>query len=88
MKAITATGLARNLRQVLDRLAIEGEEIVIERNSEQVARLLRARRDRLHSKRWPTSTEPSPKTLPPRGRRIAARGVSNYISFSSSFRHY
>jgi len=32
--------LARNLRRVLDRLAIEGEEIVIERNREQVARLL------------------------------------------------
>ena len=29
-----------NLRRVLDRLAIEGEEIVIERNREQVARLL------------------------------------------------
>jgi antitoxin (DNA-binding transcriptional repressor) of toxin-antitoxin stability system len=32
--------LARNLRRVLDRLAIEGEEIAIERNREQVARLL------------------------------------------------
>jgi antitoxin (DNA-binding transcriptional repressor) of toxin-antitoxin stability system len=32
--------LARNLRRVLDRLAIEGEEIVIERNREQVARLV------------------------------------------------
>ena len=40
MKTITATALARNLRRVLDRLAIEGEEIVIERNREQVARLL------------------------------------------------
>jgi antitoxin (DNA-binding transcriptional repressor) of toxin-antitoxin stability system len=40
MKTITATELARNLRRVLDRLAIEGEEIVIERNREQVARLL------------------------------------------------
>ncbi len=40
MKIITATDLARNLRRVLDRLAIEGEEIVIERNREQVARLL------------------------------------------------
>jgi antitoxin (DNA-binding transcriptional repressor) of toxin-antitoxin stability system len=40
MKTITATTLARNLRRVLDRLAIEGEEIVIERNREQVARLL------------------------------------------------
>ncbi len=40
MKTITATDLARNLRRVLDRLAIEGEEIVIERNREQVARLL------------------------------------------------
>ncbi len=40
MKTITATELARNLRRVLDRLAIEGEEIVVERNHEQVARLL------------------------------------------------
>ena len=40
MKVITATHLARNLRRVLDRLAIEGEEIVIERNRQQVARLL------------------------------------------------
>jgi antitoxin (DNA-binding transcriptional repressor) of toxin-antitoxin stability system len=40
VKTITATELARNLRQVLDRLAIEGEEIVVERNRAQVARLL------------------------------------------------
>ena len=40
MKTITATDLARNLRRVLDRLAVEGEEVVIERNGEQVARLL------------------------------------------------
>jgi len=40
VKTVTATELARNLRRVLDRLAIEGEEIVIERNHEQVARLV------------------------------------------------
>lgn len=40
MKTVTATQLARNLRRVLDRLAIEGEEIVIERNGEQIARLV------------------------------------------------
>ena len=40
MKTISATDLARNLRRVLDQLVIEGEEIVIERNHEQVARLL------------------------------------------------
>ncbi len=40
IKTITATDLARNLRRVLDQLAIEGEEIGIERNGEQVARLL------------------------------------------------
>jgi antitoxin (DNA-binding transcriptional repressor) of toxin-antitoxin stability system len=40
LKSITATDLARNLRRVLDRLAVEGEEIVIERNGQQVARLL------------------------------------------------
>jgi len=40
VKTITATELARNLRRVLDRLVVEGEEIVIERNREQVARLV------------------------------------------------
>ena len=40
MKIITATELARNLRRVLDRLAVEGEEIVIERNHQQIARLI------------------------------------------------
>ena len=40
MKTITATHLARNLRRVLDRLAVEGEDIVIERNRQPVARLL------------------------------------------------
>jgi antitoxin (DNA-binding transcriptional repressor) of toxin-antitoxin stability system len=40
MRTITATELARNLRRVLDRLAIDGEDIVIERNREQVARLV------------------------------------------------
>ncbi len=39
MKTITATELARNLRQVLDRLAAEGGEIVVERNRRQVARI-------------------------------------------------
>jgi antitoxin (DNA-binding transcriptional repressor) of toxin-antitoxin stability system len=40
VRTITATELARNLRRVLDRLAVEGEEVVIERNREQVARLV------------------------------------------------
>jgi antitoxin (DNA-binding transcriptional repressor) of toxin-antitoxin stability system len=40
MKTVTATELARNLRSILDRLAIEGEEIVIERNNREVARLV------------------------------------------------
>jgi antitoxin (DNA-binding transcriptional repressor) of toxin-antitoxin stability system len=40
LKTITATHLARNLRRILDRLAVEGEGIVIERNRLQVARLL------------------------------------------------
>ena len=39
MKTISATELARNLRRVLDRVMSEGEEIVIERNHEQIARL-------------------------------------------------
>jgi antitoxin (DNA-binding transcriptional repressor) of toxin-antitoxin stability system len=40
MKTITATELARNLRRVLDSVVSEGEEIVIERNHEQIARLV------------------------------------------------
>lgn len=40
MKTITATELARNLRQVLDRLSVESEEIVIERNHQQIGRLV------------------------------------------------
>ena len=40
MKRITATELARRLSEVLDRLAVEGDEIVIERNHRQVARLI------------------------------------------------
>ncbi|MGK2905141.1 MAG: type II toxin-antitoxin system Phd/YefM family antitoxin [Desulfuromonadales bacterium] len=40
MRIITATELARNLRQVLDRLTTEPEEIIIERNNRQIGRLL------------------------------------------------
>lgn len=40
MRTITATELARNLRQVLDRLRAEGEEVIIERNHEPIARLV------------------------------------------------
>lgn len=40
MKTITATELARNLRQVLDRLVIDGEELEIERNNQRIARLV------------------------------------------------
>jgi hypothetical protein len=40
MKTITATELARNLSEILDRLAVEREELVIERNHHQVACLL------------------------------------------------
>jgi antitoxin (DNA-binding transcriptional repressor) of toxin-antitoxin stability system len=40
MKTITATELARNLRQVLDQLAVETEEIIIERNHQQIGRLV------------------------------------------------
>jgi len=40
MKTITATELARNLRQVLDRLAVDAEEVVIERNHQQIGRLV------------------------------------------------
>ena len=40
MKTITATELARNLRQVLDNLVVQGEEVAIERNNQQIARLV------------------------------------------------
>jgi hypothetical protein len=40
MRTITATELARNLRLVLDSLASEQEEIIIERNRRQIGRLL------------------------------------------------
>ncbi len=40
MKTISATELARNFSRVLDRLAAEREEVVIERNHRQIARLI------------------------------------------------
>jgi antitoxin (DNA-binding transcriptional repressor) of toxin-antitoxin stability system len=40
VKTITATELARNLRQVLDHLVNEGEEIVVERNHREIARIV------------------------------------------------
>ena len=40
MQTITATELARNLRQILDRLATEPDEIIIERNHQPIGRLL------------------------------------------------
>jgi len=43
MKVITATELARNLSQVLDALTAKGEEIVVERNHRQVARIVPGR---------------------------------------------
>ena len=43
MKAvITATELARNLSRVLDQLIANGGELVVERNSRQVARITAA----------------------------------------------
>jgi len=39
---ITTTELARNLSRILDQLVNEGGEIVIERNSRRVARLIAA----------------------------------------------
>jgi antitoxin (DNA-binding transcriptional repressor) of toxin-antitoxin stability system len=39
LKTVTATELARNLSRVLDRLAVEGEEVVVQRNGQKVARL-------------------------------------------------
>ncbi len=43
MKVISATELARNLSQVLDKLASKGEEIIVERNHRQVARIVPGR---------------------------------------------
>jgi len=40
MQTITATELARNLRQILDRIMISHEEFVIERNHREIARML------------------------------------------------
>lgn len=40
MRTITATELARNLRDVLDRMARDGQAVAIERNRQQVARLV------------------------------------------------
>jgi len=40
MRIISATELACNLRRVLERVVAEGEEVVIERNHEQIARLV------------------------------------------------
>jgi antitoxin (DNA-binding transcriptional repressor) of toxin-antitoxin stability system len=42
VKTITATELARNLSDVLDTLARDGSEVLIERNRKQVARLVPA----------------------------------------------
>ena len=40
MRTITATELSRNLRDVLDRLAQDGQAVAIERNLQLVARLV------------------------------------------------
>jgi antitoxin (DNA-binding transcriptional repressor) of toxin-antitoxin stability system len=39
MTTLTATDLARNLRKVLDHLAAQGGEFVIERNHQPIARM-------------------------------------------------
>ena len=40
MRRITATELARNLRQVLDNITSTHEQNVIERNNQQIARIV------------------------------------------------
>ncbi len=40
MHIITATELARNLRQVLDHLAAGGEDVLVERNQRPIARMI------------------------------------------------
>lgn len=42
MKTITTTELARNLSDILDHLVKDGEEVLIERNRKQIAKLLPA----------------------------------------------
>ncbi len=40
MTTMTATELARNLKKALDRVAFAGEEILVVRNNQKIARLL------------------------------------------------
>jgi prevent-host-death family protein len=40
MQTVTATELARNLRRILDRVEHSGEEIVVVRNGDAIARIL------------------------------------------------
>lgn len=40
MTTITATELARNTREILDRIASRGEAVVVERNRAAIARIL------------------------------------------------
>lgn len=40
MKTVTVTELARNLRQMLDHVEFQGEELAIVRNHHQIARII------------------------------------------------
>lgn len=40
MQTISATELARNTREVLDRVAAQGETLVVERNQTAIARIV------------------------------------------------
>ncbi len=44
MRAISATDLARNTREILDQVAAQGETVVIERNHTIVAQIVLAQR--------------------------------------------
>jgi antitoxin (DNA-binding transcriptional repressor) of toxin-antitoxin stability system len=44
MRAISATDLARNTREILDQVAAQGETVVIERNHTIVAQIVPAQR--------------------------------------------
>ena len=44
MQAIRATALARNTREILNRVSLRGETVVIQRNQTLIAQIVPARR--------------------------------------------
>ncbi len=61
MQTISATELARNTREILDRVVIQGETVTIERNHTLIAQLMPPQRtmtaaQALAGLRWPVLT--------------------------------